>query len=202
MQSFARSDRHALPRAAVTAAGYGCLALISVVAGPAVDAESRLVISVAVGFAAVGLLEFARAWRTLSRRRRMADTLLLTGVRVHPASDLLVWREAEVCARRSRRVLARSLRRIVSECQRPRFRSGAPLDLRNVRSQVELLAALADRVGALERPVTARGMVLVEELLTNAHGSPLYLGTSARDVAAAIEGCLVALDEIPFARLA
>jgi hypothetical protein len=179
----------------VTTTGYGCLAAISLVVGSAVGVESRLAVSIAVGLAAVGLLEFVRAWRELARRRRMADTLLLTGVRVHPSSDLLVWREAEVCAPRSRRVLARSLRRIVSECQRPRFRSSAPLDLRNVRRHVELIGALADRVGAVERPVTARGMVLVEELLTNANGSPLYVGTSAREFAAAVEACLVALDE-------
>ncbi len=48
-----------------------------------------------------------------------------------------------------------------------------PLNRRGVRPYTASLAALAERVGDLSRPVAPRGMLLLEDLLTNGD-SPLY----------------------------
>lgn len=153
-----------------------------------------MVVSIGVAFASYGLLRLGRGWLRLGRRRRVADGLLRAGVAIHPASELLVRRAAELTGDRNRRMLSRSLVGIVRECERPPLVSAVPLDRRNVRPHVALVAALADRVGDLERPVSARGMVLVEDLLTDGYASPLYIGGADGDVVAALERCLEALD--------
>ena len=48
-----------------------------------------------------------------------------------------------------------------------------PLNRQGVRPHAATLAALADRVGNLSRPVAPRGILLLEDLLTQGD-SPLY----------------------------
>jgi hypothetical protein len=138
--------------------------------------------------------EFGRARLGLARRRRTADALLRTGIKVHPESELLTWRAAELTSDRNRTQLSRSLRGIVQELDRPAALSPVPLDRRRVRPHAGLVLALADHLGAFDRPVTAQGMVFVQELLADGYASPLFLGGPPTDVAVALRRCLAALD--------
>jgi hypothetical protein len=130
----------------------------------------------------------------LAQRRRTADRLLRTGVKVHPQSELLTWRAAELTSARNRSMLARSLRGLVREVERPSFMTAVPLNRRGLRPHLPLVRSLIARISDVDRAVAPRGMVLVEELLTNGFESPLYVGGRAEDVSKSIGRCLAALD--------
>jgi hypothetical protein len=154
----------------------------------------------------VGLGHAGRIGLALGRRRRAADRLLRTGVRVHPRSELLTWRAAELTSDRNRKALADSLARIVRQVERPVTASAVPLNRNGLRPHLALLRSLAQRLVEPDRPATPWGMLLVEDLLTDGLTSPLYLGGRAEDVPGTIERCLSALDggeswERPVARL-
>ena len=105
--------------------------------------------------------------------RRHADVILRNGARVHPDSALLTWRAAELTSARERRLTARSLRGIVKELDGNTLPSAVPLNRRGVRPYAAAIAALADRIGDRDVPVAPRGMLLVDDLLSNGD-SPLY----------------------------
>jgi hypothetical protein len=153
-------------------------------------------LAVACGALLLACVRASFAVHDLSLLRRRADALFQAGAQVHPQSQLLVWRAAELTAERNRRSLARSLRRMVQEVERPSPLSASPLNRRGVRPHLELVRALADRVGSLERPVAAQGMVLVEQLLTDGLGSPLYQGGQIGDLPAALGACIAALEPV------
>lgn len=91
-------------------------------------------------------------------------------------------------------MLARSLRGIVADVQAPRWLFNAsPLNRRGLVPYVREIQALADRVGDLEQPVTAAGIVLVRDLLSDG-GSPLYTGGNVADLPHAISRIRSALD--------
>src|SRR5262249_45040341 len=124
----------------------------------AVLASPRVPLVLAGGFLLLAGFRALSAFYDRSRLRRQADLLLQTGVRVHPQSRLLVWRAAELTGRRNRKALARSLRWIVLELERPALVTPAPVNRRAVRPHLELLRALVDRVAFLERPGAGQGM--------------------------------------------
>ena len=149
----------------------------------------------AAGCLLLAALRAARALRDRAALRRTADELIRSGVRIHPQSTLLVWRAAELTSDRNRKVLSRSLSAIARELARQPLVSPVPLDRRAVRPHVTSVGALAARVGRLECPVSPRGILLVDELLTDGFASPLYIGGRREDVPAALERCLCALDD-------
>lgn len=105
--------------------------------------------------------------------RRQADLILRGGARVHPDSVLLSRRAAELTSARRRRSYARSLRSIGKGLTGTLRPGAVPLNRAGVRPYAATLAALADRVGDLARPVEPRGILLLEDLLTQGD-SPLY----------------------------
>jgi hypothetical protein len=117
-----------------------------------------------------------RVWLARLRARRDADTWLRVSAgrwEDHPA---FAWRAAELTSVRERRVLARSLRGIVSEAKsRLPVVSASPLERRRVAPYADEIGLLAERVGDCERPVTAAGVLLLRDLLTDG-GGPLYAG--------------------------
>jgi hypothetical protein len=173
---------------------YLGLAALTAVVGFGAAVPWRLTVAAAAALLLVGLVHVGRTRRDSSRRRRAANALLRTGVKVHPQSDLLVRRAAELTSHRNRRILARSLNGVVREIERPPLVTAAPLNRRGLRPHLELVRELAERLAELERPVTPQGMVLVEELLTDGYASPLYLGGAEEEVPVAIKRCLQALD--------
>ncbi len=70
----------------------------------------------------------------------------------------------------------------MADVRAPRWLFNAsPLNRRGLVPYVHEIHALAERVGDLEQPVTAAGIVLVRDLLSDG-GSPLYTGGNVADL--------------------
>jgi hypothetical protein len=137
-----------------------------------------------------------RAAVELGRRRRVDDDWLLWGAAARPSSALLGWRAAELTSPRLRSILAHSLRRIVREVRGRAYPGAVPLNGRAIRLHLGLVDALSGRLDDHDRPVAAKGMVLVDRLLTEP-GSPLYSRVSDDVLAQALSEALAALDPGP-----
>jgi hypothetical protein len=139
-----------------------------------------------------GALQAGRSFLARERRRNSADAWIEQG-HDSPAA-WYGWRIAELTAPRERRLLARSLRSVVADLSSRRFASAVvPLNRRALRPYAGLLAELAERLDALERPVSAAGMLRVQRLLT-LPDSPLYAGGAADDRARTIRAALDRLE--------
>ena len=115
----------------------------------------------------LGRLKARRALRAL---RAAADTDLAR--RDRPPLRL-AWRVEELVGTKNRLDLAHSVRSLVRDA-RPRYLpSASPFNRLVVRAESDQLLAMAARLADLERPVAARGVVLLERLLTDGSG-PLY----------------------------
>ena len=138
-------------------------------------------------------------WRThnpLRRRRlrREADRLLRAGARPRPASPLLATRAAELTSERERKVLVRSLHGVLRDLSGRTLPGASPLNRAGVRPYATQLAALALRLDDRSQPVSARGILLVHDLLTSAD-SPLYGFGPADELPDLVEDILAALEE-------
>lgn len=169
------------------------LSLVPLVAGVAGLIPQLDGFVLGVLFAGAGALRGAIEYRRLSSLRRQADRQLL-GTAATRSPELVVWRTAELTSERNRRVLAKTLRGVVSELDARRLPGASPLNRSGARSHAGLIQALADRVGDLERPVSARGILLVEDLVTDGWG-PLYARNRAGEISASLRRCLTTLDD-------
>jgi hypothetical protein len=145
--------------------------------------DRRVLALAAAPLALVAATRALREARELSRLRRAADRALLLGSR----SELAAWRAAELVSVRSRLRLAHSLRRLVRDLESRSLPGASPVNRPAARPFAPELGALATRLEEPERPVSARGILLLEELLTDCR-SPLY----ARDRAAGLPQALQA----------
>jgi hypothetical protein len=131
------------------------------------------------------LLAPVRSWearRALRGARRRADEEL-AATRLPPPR--LAWRAAELVADENRIDLARSLTDVVHAADERLLPAASPIARSAVRECRPQLLAIAARLFELSKPVPARGVLLVEQLLTNGSG-PLYgRGDSARLLVAA-----------------
>ena len=131
-------------------------------------------------------------------RRWSLDHRLALGER--PDNELaLALRARQLMSDKTRRALARSLRRSVRIAQEPPRWGAAPLDRRAVRDARQLLIELAVRLTD-PAPVGTRGVALISDLLTDG-ASPLYapgwteersgseLSSRLRSAAQALEHC-------------
>jgi hypothetical protein len=187
----ARADHHASE--AVQQGGTAVLALLtlalaSTLAGivGAVPRESGLAFGALLLFTAglrAGLGRLA-----LGRERSRADRRILAGRR----STDLAWRIDELTSDRERGSLARSLRGLLRTVESHTI-SASPVNRRAARPLADRIEALAARVSALDRPVEARGVVLVEQLLTDGSG-PLYAYTRADELPRCLDDALEALE--------
>jgi hypothetical protein len=111
-----------------------------------------------------------RSRRSLRAAREEADR----EIRRSPASSLrLAWRTAELVVPSKRFELARSLRWIVRDADARHLPGASPINRGAVRAVAEPMLELADRLEDLERPVAARGILLLDGLLLDGEG-PLY----------------------------
>ena len=124
-------------------------------------------------------MPFARVWkgfaklrarRELRTRRAAADVDLAH--RDRPPLRLS-WRVEELVSTKNRLDLAHSLRSLVRDARPTYLPSASPFNRLAVRAESDELLALAGRLADLERPVAARGVVLLDRLLTDGSG-PLY----------------------------
>jgi hypothetical protein len=172
-------------------------------AGALLGMDARYLVAAAAGCLLVGAVRALLELRDLWALRRAADAVLRTGARVHPYSTLLVWRAGELTSAHSRKLLARSFRNIVRELERPSFMSAVPLNRRQAREHADLLVALRDRLGDLGSGISPRGVVLIEDLLTDGVNSPLFRGgyspldgvdNARQELGPLLEECLAALE--------
>lgn len=143
----------------------------------------------AAGAAVFALAGAARRLQSAAERRsarRVADDRIMHG-RAVPA-----WRQAELVSRRSRAARRRELERVLRAASADRMPSASPLNRIAVRRSEPLLRVLADRLRDGE-PVTARGMLYVDELLRDP-SSPLY-GDHDELLPRAVARVIGALDE-------
>jgi hypothetical protein len=179
------------------------LVALVLLAGASFGRDARYLIAAAAGCLVVGAVRALLELRDLWALRRAADAVLRTGARVHPYSTLLVWRAGELTSEHNRKLLSRSFRNIVRELERPSLMSAVPLDRRQARAQAGLLIALRDRLADLDSSISPRGVVLVEDLLTDGLNSPLFSAgyspvddrdDSRRKLGPVLEECLAALE--------
>jgi hypothetical protein len=117
-----------------------------------------------------------KARRALARERRAADDDLVAT----PLPPIrLAWRVQELVADGNRLELARCATELVHDADRATLPGASPVNRVAVRSARANLLALASRLADLDRPVTARGVLLAERLLSDA-GSPFYDRNRAR----------------------
>ena len=128
--------------------------------------------------------------RSLRAARRAADLEL-----AHRRTPLLrlAWRVEELVSTKNRLDLAHSLRSLVRDSGPQYLPTASPVNRGAVRVESETLLAVAARISDLDRPVTARGMVLAEGLLADVSG-PLYDRERAEELPAFLEAVLEALE--------
>jgi len=112
----------------------------------------------------------------------------------HFASRLDRWRGLELTSARKRLQLARSLAGVVDELRGPvRLPGASPLNRSALRPHEQELSALAERLAALDCPVTESGMRFAHELVADG-GSPLYDRAAAGEIHAVLARVLGALE--------
>jgi hypothetical protein len=129
----------------------------------------------------------------LARCRRAADRMLaeVPGRRVPPG---VAWRALELTSPRRRRLVARSLLRLLTTVEGPPRPRVLPVDRDAVRREASLLLAIAARLAAVHRPVAPRAMLLLDELLTDGAHSPLYAPRAEGELHAALLRVRAAID--------
>jgi hypothetical protein len=129
-------------------------------------------------------LTHPRAW--LERRRARAEADYWIG---HGFESRHPWRAAELTSTSERKLCARSLHGVLGELRGTKLPGAAPLRSASLRPHANLLEAIETRL-LDDAPVTAVGMLAVNELLTSP-GSCLF--TQRDDV----ESCLrIVLDKL------
>jgi hypothetical protein len=139
------------------------------------------------------LLAPMRSWearRALRDARRRADEEL-AATRLPPPR--LAWRAAELVADENRIDLARSLTDVVHAADERLLPAASPIARAAVRACRPQLLALAARLFDVSKPVSARGVLLVDQLLTDGTG-PLYGRVDADRLLAAATHILAVLD--------
>jgi hypothetical protein len=123
-------------------------------------------------FAVAAAVRAARARLELRAVRRTADRIIVHELRSHDASELVRWRCEELTSRSSTDALRAEVLRLIRDLDPGRLPSSSPLRRAPARRSLDLLHALADRLGG-SRPVSARGVLLARSLMRDG-GSPLY----------------------------
>lgn len=131
-----------------------------------------------------------RARRALRALRAAADADLAR--RDRPPLRLS-WRVEELVATKNRLDLAHSLRSLVRDARPSHLPSASPFNRMVVRAESEQLLAVAARLADLERPVAARGVVLLDRLLTDGSG-PLYDRERVDEFGSTLDAILDALE--------
>ena len=111
------------------------------------------------------------------------------------ASDELALRAARLTSRHSRKALARALRRTIAEAHRPVMTRSSAVIIRRgavVDAEREIIA-LIDRLNGPGR-VCARGVAIVERILTDSDRSPLYVDGERGSLSRAIAFATAAMD--------
>src|SRR5262249_20915837 len=141
-----------------------------------------------------GIVQASLRYHELVALRLRADEQLRRERRQELRSTLAQWRAGGPTSERHRQVLARSLTGLNRDLPAGTLPGASPLTRIGARPHVDLLVELADRLAALDRPVSPQGVLQVEELLTSPD-SPLYARERALQIRPALRRCVELLDE-------
>lgn len=180
------------PQPLIAGIPYFVASLIPLAAGLSEITPPLASLVVGAAIALLGALRSGWALRERRSLRTLADNQIVKGARP-TSTPLLTWRASDLVSSRNRRTLARTLRTIEAEAVEPRVPTSSPINRRGIRPHVDIVHALAVRVGTLDQPVNPRGMALVERLICDGFG-PLYVTGKAGQLQGALERCLSALD--------
>lgn len=172
------------------------LGLLPLIAGAAGLIRPLSGLVFATIFAAAGALRASLAYHELLSLRRAADRELRLEPLPYLESSLLAWRSAELTSDHYRTAVARTLAQTERDLSPAKLPGASPLNRVAARPHADLLHRLAERLAAVERPVTPRGVLGVEDLLTLAD-SPLYERERAHELRASLVSCLNALEPAP-----
>jgi len=117
-----------------------------------------------LSLALLGLVFAVRRWEKRHQARLAADAWISRGY--EGRASHYGWRIDELTSQRERRLLGRSVRRIVPELAAGRLPGVSPLNRLAMRPFRSELIALADRLDDLAQPVSAAGILGVQRLLT------------------------------------
>ena len=134
--------------------------------------------------------ERLKARRSLQAARGAADGELL--VRESPPLRL-AWRVEELVAAKNRLDLAHTIRSLVRDAGPRYLPSASPVNRTAVRSESDMLLAIATRLADVRQRVAARGVILVDRLLLDGTG-PLYDRARAPELHALLVAALAALE--------
>ncbi|MGN6430234.1 MAG: hypothetical protein ACTHNB_05800 [Gaiellaceae bacterium] len=146
-------------------------------------------------FAVVGALQWSLALFELTDLRRRADLELRREPRPHLLSTLAQWRARELTSDRYRLALTRSVARTVRDLSPMLLPGASPINRVAARPHAELFNHLAERLAALDRPVTPQAILEVEDLLTSPD-SPLYARGRAAELRTSLLTSLHGLDAL------
>jgi hypothetical protein len=156
----------------------------------------RDLLAAPISVALLGLVLAVRSAHDRHRLRAEADAWIARGY--ESARSRYAWRVIELTDARERRALAASLRSVVCDLDHRMLPAAVPLDRKALRPCRGRLVALADRLEALPRPVSAAGVLGVQRLITDGRASPLYIHGLApareRDVAGELTSLLDSLE--------
>lgn len=140
------------------------------------------------------------ALRRRARERRLADDWLTsaTGAFVPAKYE---WRARDLTSAGHRRRLAHTLRLIDESAQERPLMRRRPLDLTAARHHRHAVRTLAERLEALDEPVTPAGMLRVRALLSDG-ASPLYGMTKCDELGDEIAVTLSLLEPVSHRRVA
>jgi hypothetical protein len=137
-------------------------------------------------FAAAAAVRRAQVAAEQRGARRVADDRILRG------RGVPYWRAQELTSSRARAGRRREVERLMRTASASRLQSASPIDRVAVRGSQALFGRLAERL-ADDRPVSARGILFVDQLLRDP-ASPLY-GTHPELLPRATTRVLGALDQ-------
>jgi hypothetical protein len=131
----------------------------------------HLLLLAAAALAVSGILEGGQRLAARRRRRAEADAWILQAGGAF--ADRRAWRVAELTSPKERRALARSLRGVRLDSTRAPVVGAAAVNRAQMHPHARELEELAERVGDLENPISAYGVLRLRWLLTSP-GSPVY----------------------------
>jgi len=161
-----------LPRPARAAAPFLLVGALMLGFAAAPNLPWVLVAGAAALFEAAGIVRAVQARHELGELRRTADRLILQAPRYPDATALVRWRTRELTTAGERARIRREVERTLRSLEPARLPGASPLRRPAARRNRELLELVGQRLGD-ERPVSARGVLLVRGLLRDG-ASPLY----------------------------
>jgi len=195
LEQFVGRDRLDLPRPIQSGLAVAAVGVLPLALGLAnvIRPLSGLVFTGI--FLAGGVLQSLLAYHELIGIRRTAELELRREPRPEFLSSLARWHASELTSNKHRLALARAVGRTEREVSAARLPGASPLNRVAARPHADLFRQLAERLAALDRPVTPQAVLQVEELLTSPE-SPLYARESAGELRSSLVTCLYALDAL------